>query len=77
MHLKGRITGATLISYITELVLTLFRMGLIEGAHRGEAGEGGGCKKAHLPKISRTYPATMRFGSVIPYQKSDTPLDFC
>ena len=42
MHLKGIITGATLISYITELVLTLFRMGLIEGAHRGEAGEGGG-----------------------------------
>ena len=45
MHLKGRITGATLISYITELVLTLFRMGLIEGAHRGEEGEGGGAKR--------------------------------
>ena len=34
MDLKERITGATLISYITDLVLTLFRMGLIGAAQR-------------------------------------------
>ena len=31
--------------------------------------EGGGSKKAPLPKICLTYPTTMKLGTVIPYLK--------
>ena len=55
-------------------------MGLFGAAH----GWGGG-KKASLPKISHTYLAIMKLGTVISYLKKirkifesrDTPLAFC
>ena len=61
--------------------LTLFRMGIVGAAH----GWGGGEKMPSLPKIYHRYPAMMKLGTVIPYQKKiqkiyesrDAPPAFC
>ena len=63
--------------------LTLFRMDFF-GAFPGLM-DGGGGKKAPLPKICHTYPTMMKLGTVIPYPKKiqkiyesrDTLLEFC
>ena len=60
------------------MTLALFRIGNFEAAH------GWGAKKAVL-KICDTFPAIMKFGTVIPYLKKikkifescDTPHEFC
>ena len=44
--------------------LTLLKMGIYGAVH-----EWRGAKKAPLPKICHTYPAMMKFGTVIPYLK--------
>ena len=62
------------------LTLTLFRTGIF-GAARGWGGQ----KGPPLPKISHTYPAMMKLGTVTPYLKKiqkiyesrDAPPDFC
>ena len=49
------------------------------------AAHGWGGQKGPLPKICHTYPAMMKFGTIIPYPKNikkiyesrDTPIEFC
>ena len=63
-----------------EVLLTLFRMGIFEAAHRW-----GGAKRPALPIICHTYPTMMKLGTVIPnlkkiqklYESCDTFPDFC
>ena len=63
--------------------LILFRMGLFRAAHRWK--EGGGEKKAPLPKICYINSTVMKFGTIIHwlnkiqkmYKSHDTPLEFC
>ena len=57
--LKSAIEGGT------EVVLTLFRMGIFGAAHKW-----GGCpKKIPLPKICHRYPTIMKLGNAISYLK--------
>ena len=63
----------------TILHLTLFKVGLLGAAHGWKA------KVPHFSKISHTYPATMKLGTVIPYLRKtqkiyrspNTPFEFC
>ena len=49
------------------------------------AAHGWGGQKGPLPKICHTYPAMMKFGTIISYPKNikkiyesrDTPIEFC
>ena len=59
-------------------------MGSFDAAHGWGGGQGRG-QKGPLPKICHTYPAMMKFGTIIPYPKNikkiyesrDTPIEFC
>ena len=57
--LKSAIEGGT------EVVLTLFRMGIFGSAHKW----GGGPKKTLLPNICHRYPTIMKLGTAISYLK--------
>ena len=50
-------------SFLTLIVLTLFRMGPFGAAHPYER------SKKDFPKICHTYPTMMKLGAVVPYLK--------
>ena len=56
------------ISYLTK-VLSFSVLPLFRWAFSGLFTDGGGSKKAPLPKICHTYPTMMKLGTVISYLK--------